>query len=245
MKDSIPTLIKETFRRPAYITPAMVFLVLLVPLYVFIPLLNLGSEHHIPELPLDRMIPVIPDWSMVYLPLYAFLIILPVLVVRQKKHIDRTVYAYISLWVTSYIVFMIYPTVLPRPEKLDIKGPGPWLLAQIWYSDAPFNCFPSIHVGHSFISAFTCLKLHRKTGIALIGAACLVALSTLFTKQHYVMDVIGGTALAVLTYFIYIRHCPCEVPEIDRKIAPVVTSVLFLTVCLLVILGYIAYYFTA
>ena len=88
--------------------------------------------------------------------------------------------------------------------------------------DPPYNCFPSLHVAHSFVSALTCLRVHRGVGIVALISASLVALSTLFTKQHYVLDVIAGVLMAVAAYAIFLRSQAREqVPSLDSQAAPI------------------------
>ena len=48
-----------------------------------------------------------------------------------------------------------------------------------------------------------------------------VALSTLFTKQHYVADLIGEILLAVAAGAVFLRGYPrADVPAFDRRVAP-------------------------
>jgi len=55
--------------------------------------------------------------------------------------------------------------------------------------------------------------------------ASLVAISTLFTKQHYVLDVIGGMVLAWLAYHLLVRTYPrSRVPEHERRLAPALAA---------------------
>ena len=55
----------------------------------------------------------------------------------------------------------------------------------VYAFDTPYNCFPSIHVGHSFVSALVCYRVDRRVGFTALIVATLVGLSTLFIKQHY------------------------------------------------------------
>ena len=209
-------MVAEALTRPYPVRWPMVLLVALVPLYLFIPDFALDDTFHAPELALDRMIPVQPVWSLVYGALYMFLIVLPVLVVRHDEHIRRTVFAYLTVWLTSYVVFLVYPTVAPRPEVVTGDGFAAWGLRGLYGADPPYNCFPSIHVAHSFVSALTCLRVHRGLGIVSIFCATIVGISTLYTKQHYVVDVIAGALLAIVAYLIFLRRVPRE----ENRIAP-------------------------
>ncbi len=205
----------------------MVLLVALVPLYIFIAALLPDRKLHVPDLPLDRFFPLQPTWAIVYGSLYFFLILLPVLVVRQEEHIRRTVFAYLTVWILAYVSFLVYPTVAPRPVEVIGEGFGVWGLRLLYSADPPYNCFPSLHVAHSFVSALTCFRLHRGLGIAAMIAASLVGASTLYTKQHYILDVTAGIFLAAIAYALFLHNFPAELPpESDRRAAPVLAIVL-------------------
>lgn len=217
----------HSLQRPYRVTPAMVVLVSLVPLYLFIPELAAGRTLHAPELALDRLIPVIPGCALVYGALYLFLIVLPVLTVRDEEHIRRTVAAYLTVWIAAYVCFAAFPTVAPRPSEVTGAGFGAWGLRALYSADPPYNCFPSLHVAHSFVSALSCHRVHHWVGAGSLIAASLVALSTLFTKQHYVLDVAAGMALAALASAIFLGRYPRErVSDLDRRTAPVLAVAL-------------------
>jgi membrane-associated phospholipid phosphatase len=225
------SLVAQALTRPYPVTPAMVVLVLLVPCYIFIAEMMPGRALHSPEVALDRALPLQPAWALVYGSLYAFLILLPVFVVRQQEQIRRTVLAYLMIWITAYVCFFIYPTQAPRPAEVAGQGFVAWGLRFLYSADPPYNCFPSLHVAHSFVSALACSRVHR--GVGIVGAICasLVGLSTLFTKQHYVLDVLAGILLAGFAYAAFLRDCPREENPDVCHVAP------FLALGLLVAFG--------
>jgi membrane-associated phospholipid phosphatase len=200
----------------------MVLLFVLVPFYIWTPQFFPPTTRYVPELALDHALPLIPSWAIVYGALYLFLILLPVFVVRQDELIRRTVHAYLLIWITAYLFFFLfYPTAAPRPDKVSGEGFAVWGLRVLYSSDPPYNCFPSLHVAHSFVSALACSCVHRRLGIIATIAAALVAVSTLFTKQHYVLDVVAGTLLAFVACGIFLRrYSPARIPEFDRRVAP-------------------------
>lgn len=200
----------------------MVLLVCLVPFYLFFAGRARGGVAYAPELPLDRLLPLVPASALVYGALYAFLIALPVLVIQTRELVHRTVRAYLAVWIAAYVCFLLYPTVAPRPEQVIGGGYATWGLRFLYDADPPFNCFPSLHVAHSFVSALACHRVHRTLGRVATGFAGLVAISTLLTKQHYVLDVIAGTLMAVAAYLLFIRPFPrADVAEVERRVAPV------------------------
>jgi membrane-associated phospholipid phosphatase len=198
----------------------MVLFLGLVPVYIFIAtLVREGAVVHVPAIALDGLIPLRPEWSIVYGSLYWTLIVLPVFVVREEEHIRRRFSAYLAVWLTAYACFWLYPTVAPRGHEVTGDGFAVWGLRALYGADPPYNCLPSLHVAHSFVSAFAISRVHRRAGLAAIGAAVLVGLSTLFVKQHYVLDVVTGALLAAAAWAIFLRNSPRErIPELDRKL---------------------------
>jgi membrane-associated phospholipid phosphatase len=215
------SMVAESLSRPYRVPISMVVLMVLVPIYLFIAELAQEGTPHVLALALDRVLPLQPMWALVYGPLYLFLIVLPVLVVREYEQIRRTMFAYLAVWSLAYVCFLLYPTTASRPEKVIGEGFAVWGLKFLYTSDPPYNCFPSLHVAHSFVSALTCYRVNRGLGLAAILGATLVGVSTLFTKQHYVADVIAGAFLACMAYVVFLRKFPREaIPELDRRLAP-------------------------
>jgi membrane-associated phospholipid phosphatase len=213
--------IGRSLTRPYPVTIPMVLLVSLVPIYLVIANQARTGTLHAPAVALDRLFPLAPTWALVYGALYAFLIVLPVFVVHQEGLIRRTVWAYLTVWTVAYICFMLYPTVAPRPDTVPGRGFGVWGLRFLYEADPPYNCFPSIHVAHSFVSALACYRVHRTLGFIAVLSASLVALSTLFTKQHYVADLVAGILLALAAYVVFLRgYSRVYVPALERRLAP-------------------------
>lgn len=212
--------------RPYPVSIPMVVLVSLVPVYLVIARAVADRTLHAPALALDGVLPLTPVWALVYGAVYLFLIVLPVFLIRQPEHIRRTVYAYLTVWLLAYVSFLVYPTVAPRPATVAGEGFAVWGLRFLYSADPPYNCFPSLHVAHAFVSALTCYRLHRQVGIVALAGAGLVAVSTLFTKQHYVADVIAGALLAFLAYAVFLRNDSLgRIPASDRRAAPLLALV--------------------
>ncbi len=214
-------MVRRALNRPYPVTIPMILLVSLVPCYLLLARRARVGVAHVPALPLDGLLPLVPAWALVYGALYCFLILAPVLVVQQGALIRRTVWAYLAVWTTAYLCFFLYPTVAPRPDTVPGEGFAVWGLRFLYDADPPYNCLPSLHVAHAFVSAFACHRVHRTLGVVALISASLVALSTLLTKQHYVADLVGGVLLAWGAHAIFLRgHPRTHVPELDRRLAP-------------------------
>ena len=70
----------------------------------------------------------------------------------------------------------------------------------VYRNDGDYNAFPS---GHVYQTALICLfynHLYPSYPWFWIGIVVIVVLSTLFTRQHYLADPLGGLAIAWLGY---------------------------------------------
>ena len=194
----------------------------LLPVYFVIGELTRDRPTYAPDIALDRALSLQPVWMLVYGSLLVFVVLLPLLVVRQPELLRRAMQAYLMVMIVSYVGFLLYPTVAPRPAQVLGDGFSAWSLRIAYSLDPPHGCFPSLHVAYSFVSALTCYRVHRGVGAGAGLWAALIGVSTLYTKQHYVADVIAGTLAAYVAYVLFLRSYPRDsVAESDRRRAPV------------------------
>ena len=213
--------VRQILTRPQPVTVPMVALFAIIPAYLFIGAAFRGRELHVPEIALDRILPLVPAWSFVYWSLL-LAALLPVFVVHQQELVRRTILAFLFAWLSALAVFVAYPTVTSRPAEWPGDSFADWGMRLILATDVRYNCFPSLHVAQCFLAAFACHRVHRGVGAAAAVWASLVAISTLLTKQHYVLDVVAGVALAYAGYLLFLRAYPREAtPERERRYAPV------------------------
>ena len=103
-----------------------------------------------------------------------------------------------------WLFFLVVPTTNVRPhlQSTDIFA---FLLKMVYVTDAPTRLFPSIHC---LVSWFCYIGLRGQKSIpkwyqtVSLIFAILVCVSTQVTKQHYVIDVLGGIAIAEFCYWI-------------------------------------------
>lgn len=190
-----------------------------IPLYSIIPLLSClifnGIVYYVFRLfvndsyhfdftsQLDRMIPFVPAWVSIYLICYLFWIVNYILIGRLgKDHLYRFVTADLLSRLICGLFFIFLPTTNIRPE---ITGSGFWeqCMAFVYAMDEPTNLFPSIHC---LCSWYCYLGIRKQKRIPLwyqrfsLIFAVLVCASTQFTKQHYLIDILGGVGIAQLCY---------------------------------------------
>jgi membrane-associated phospholipid phosphatase len=213
--------VRAALTRQYRVPPSMILLMGMVPLYIFIAGWAREAGGIKPHTFIDDLFPVILFWSLVYGTLYLFLILLPVLIIQEERLLRATFRAYVVVWAISYAVFILFPSEAPRPSVVDGEGFSAWGLRFLYQADPPHNVFPSLHVAHTVISALACHRVHRGLGKVAAGCVFLVALSTLFTKQHYVLDVAAGVALALLVGGAFMRGFSADhTAKEHRLVAP-------------------------
>jgi membrane-associated phospholipid phosphatase len=210
----------ESLGRPFPRAFPILLLAALGPMYMVIAVLTPGRTLFMPELALDRAVPLQPPWVLVYWSQWVFSF-LPVFVVRGYELRRRAVLAYLTIVTVSYVGFLLYPTLGPRPAEVVGDGFFVWSLRELYGFDPPYNCFPSLHVAYSFLAALTAYRVHRTLGLVSLFWAALIAVSTLYTKQHYIVDVLAGILLAYGAYAVFLRRFPrAAIQESDRLRAP-------------------------
>ncbi|MEM9182113.1 MAG: phosphatase PAP2 family protein [Pseudomonadota bacterium] len=198
---------------------------MLVPGYLLIASFTDAQTAHSPKLAVDAWIPLVPAWVLVYGTVYFYLILVPLLVIQPADLVERTVRAYLTVWLLSFTGFLLFPTIAPRPEDFEGTGFAAWGLEFLYQADPPHNCFPSLHVAHSFVSALAVSRVRQDLGWIAVICAALVAVSTLFTKQHFFVDLVAGVLLALFAYAVFLRSYPrSAVTEMEHHAAPALSG---------------------
>ncbi len=193
----------------------------LLPIYFVIGQWTAADPHYQPFIWLDHAMPLWPAWIAVYASLYFCAFLLPLVVVRGRELFRQSMKAYVFVMLVSYAGFWLYPTVAPRTDKTVVSGFAEWSLQLFYDIDQPYGCFPSLHVAYSFVGALACYRMHRGVGLAASLWSILIGLSTVYTKQHFVVDAIAGGVMGVAAYWLFLRARPRQpVEDLDRLMAP-------------------------
>ena len=104
--------------------------------------------------------------------------------------------------------FILLPTTNIRPE-LTGGTFSETLLGMLYAIDQPLNLFPSIHCFDSWICGrclLTTKELHPAVRVLAIIFSFLIFISVLKTRQHVLIDIVGGVLLAELGLFLSRRY---------------------------------------
>lgn len=159
---------------------------------------------------LDEMIPFCPVFISVYILAYVQWILGYILIARENKYIFKwIVVGELIAKAIALMCFIFIPTTISRPE---ITGTDIWsrLTNLIYTTDAPDNLFPSVHCLESYVCFRGALYLKKPNKIykyiSLIFTL-LVFASTVFVKQHVVLDIFGAIFAVEIGLFISRKCC--------------------------------------
>lgn len=152
----------------------------------------------------DRAIPSVPIWSYVYFLSFAFWTVSYILAARENKEtFYRLMTADMMCKIVSIAVFAVMPTMAVRPEVPETYGA--WLMKLLYAIDRPDNLFPSLHCVVTWLSfryILGCKKVSTGYKVFSGVAAVSVFACVLLTKQHVVVDIAAGVAVAEIASVI-------------------------------------------
>lgn len=200
--------------RPEY---AHLKLLLLWPVYLvaflvterFLPRSFYHPMHH----PLDDLIPFHEGFLIPYVFWYVFMAGSILYTLRtDTRAFRRQGWFMIFTFGTASVIYLLYPTCQQlRPEVFPRDNVLSRIVQFLYMIDTSTNVCPSLHVCGSIGAALglTDTKRFGSLGwkIAIWCITALIVLSTVFLKQHSVVDVFWGMALSLASYILAYRLC--------------------------------------
>ena len=159
--------------------------------------LTANAVHHSIPVPFENAIPFAPERVTIYTATFIFWLLgLAVCMTRERELCFRMFTGIYIAELICAVFFVAMPTVIVRPEATG----GVYydrLLAQLYAADQPTNLFPSMHCMFAYMvfRGFMIAKLDKPVIIGSGLFAALVCASTVFVKQHFLLDTFAGIIL--------------------------------------------------
>jgi len=152
---------------------------------------------------LDERIPFRPRWAWIYSFLYYPAIIYLNWTVTSPRHFNHLAMSFFVLLVGQMAFFLFFPVETPAHwRELNVgRTLSEKFLRFVRKFDAPSNCFPSMHVS---VAMLTAMHAQAQLGPIVFLFPALIALSCIFTKQHYLLDLPAGAALGWTAYQVFL-----------------------------------------
>jgi membrane-associated phospholipid phosphatase len=165
---------------------------------------NWITLHHTRRVPVHftwevTRMPFVPAMTVIYSSLYAPIFLSPFVLRRRGELLAGAAAQAVNIAVGG-ICFLLFPSSLAYRPTPD---PGLWrpLFDLADTANLEHNLAPSLHVALGIAVALS-LARRAPRGVKILLAiwAALLAVSTMLTWQHHLVDVISGLALALVTH---------------------------------------------
>ncbi len=205
----VPFSLSDYVREHRYVLLVLYLPVYLIWFFLQERVIASPSQCWVSWLPADDAIPFIPQFIYAYVTWYPYLLIPAVVFLLREDGAAFTRYALFIIigFSASLLICAIWPNCqLLRPDAVDTKTLSGVLVSAIYAADTPTNVLPSMHVVGCIGVIAACFDRPylRKWRGAMVVWGVLISASTVFVKQHSLLDVYAGLALGlVLTALLY------------------------------------------
>ena len=148
--------------------------------------------------------------QVAYISYYPMAAVLGVVLFSKRKQagFDEAIFGIVLCFYLSYLGYLLFPAVGPRftlahLQTTDLQA-GPFVAAiqstLNRLENTKTDAFPSGHTAVALMTLYYAWKTREKVLTAvLVPAVTGLIVSTVYLRYHYVIDVIAGIALALLT----------------------------------------------
>ena len=156
---------------------------------------------------IDKAIPFLPDYIWIYHSIIPVITATMFFIVKSKRLFMTTIFSCILASIIINACYAIFPSFYPRPEFVAETLSERFLQASYDLDNHGGNTFPSGHVAFAFLMYLAIRGCHHAKKIPVLKRVYLlwaigIAFSTLTLKFHYVIDVLGGFAVALACFYI-------------------------------------------
>jgi membrane-associated phospholipid phosphatase len=125
----------------------------------------------------------------------------------KHKEFDKYLFFVLLCFYLSFVGYMLFPALGPRYaiDHLQTQELGGSMVTQTiqdvlnTLEGVKRDAFPSGHTGVVLVVLFFAFKYSRRFAYILLTPAVLLICATVFCRYHYVVDLIGGVILAVVS----------------------------------------------
>ena len=181
------------------------------------------SGYLVSYLPLDDKIPFCEWFALAYYTWEPYLFFAAFYLFNYKSEAFKNFMRFLGWsFFTVVLIYALFPNGQNlRPATFSRDNFCIDIVKWTYTKDSNANVCPSLHVVGTMCAMFGLWRVrrpgHMGRQVVSIVVAVLICASTVFIKQHSVLDVITGVALSVLFYYIIYRWRPAWVAARNEK----------------------------
>ena len=165
-----------------------------------------NGNYYLIQCPIDNNIPFIEEFVLFYLSWFVLLAGTQIwsLFASKKDFLRLAFVMFLGNTICLGIYWIAPNGISLRPDTVPDNIWG-WMVGLLYQADTPTNVCPSIHVSSSVAIALTgwnseLLKGNKWLRLFLAVWTVLICASTLFIKQHSIIDVFWGTVVSLVLF---------------------------------------------
>ncbi|KKQ24671.1 MAG: Ser/Thr and Tyr protein phosphatase (Dual specificity) [Candidatus Roizmanbacteria bacterium GW2011_GWC2_37_13] len=166
---------------------------------LYIPLNKRKSKYYW-RLKIDDRIPFLPIFIIPYLGYFVWILV-AIIYLWKTQYINKFFVLYIISYILAGLFWYFFPNGVRRPI-IKSKNIFSKITSFIYSIDDDTNGFPSAHIFGTLICSYFLILAFSAYSLQIFTVGFVISISTLFTKQHYLIDILGGILIFVLSIMI-------------------------------------------
>lgn len=210
MKENTKPMIKTYIKANKKVLPYFLFLPgYLLAFFLLETFISGDGSYWSSYIFLDDYIPFLEGFVIFYCLWYPFMIVPGLyLFFKDIPEFKRYIWYLICAFAICFAVYILVPNGQDlRPEVFERDNIFTYIIGLIYSADTNTNVFPSMHVAGALGAAeafFRTDGLKKYRAVSVITAV-LICASTVFIKQHSLLDVFGGIAVWLISHITVYR----------------------------------------
>ena len=181
--------------------PMAIYMAIYMPVFFWVESLEHGGNFHIIHTAIDDMIPVVEVFIIPYALWLPYLCISMIAIAVRSRSISRKTSYMLMAGMTLFIIIsLVYPNMLElRAAIPDRENIFMDLIIYLHTIDTPTDVLPSLHVFDALVAAGLHMAFKDKKLLLVLSdiLVVLIILSTMFIKQHSIIDVISAVVMFI------------------------------------------------
>ncbi len=201
------SLIKKILYVVVTLLPMAIYMVIYMPTFFWVESLEPAEGFHIIHTAIDDLIPVVEVFIIPYALWLPYLVIgMIAIAIRSRKLSRKTSYMLMAGMTLFIIISLVYPNALElRAHIPDRENIFMGLIKYLHSIDTPTDVLPSLHVYDAIVVAAGLHLTFKDKKVLLVLSdilTVLIVLSTMFIKQHSIIDVISAFLIFIPVFII-------------------------------------------
>ncbi|MSU74343.1 phosphatase PAP2 family protein [Candidatus Kaiserbacteria bacterium] len=146
-----------------------------------------------------QRIPFIPVFIIPYLALFPYVAFSMLIVLFFTPVASRLYVSLIFSGLVAAFIWYCMPTVVLDRPTFTVKGPFTKIVAWIYRLDPGGNALPSSHACMAVLCSYYLTFAFPLHEVSIWACGATIVSSTLFVKQHHLIDLVAGIILAAVS----------------------------------------------